>query len=95
MTYFVYVLLCEGKNYYTGIAKDVTKRFSVHLSGRGAKYTRSFKPIKIVYTESHPDRSSAQRRETEIKKLTHEEKKELFSKKHPAEAGCLIFLLIL
>ena len=72
--YSVYVLLCEGDNYYTGVAKDVASRFRLHLLGRGAKYTRSFKPIKIVYTESHPDRGSAQKREAEIKKLTHKEK---------------------
>lgn len=73
-SYWVYVLLCEGNNYYTGVAKDVRSRFKAHLHGRGAKYTRSFKPVKIVYIESHPDRSSAQRREIEIKKLTHKQK---------------------
>lgn len=71
MRYFVYVLLCEGGNYYTGIATDVESRFHTHLSGKGAKYTRSFKPQKIIYTEECLDRSSAQRREAEIKKLSH------------------------
>ncbi|TXG99871.1 MAG: GIY-YIG nuclease family protein [Candidatus Moraniibacteriota bacterium] len=77
VNYWVYVLLCEGNNYYTGVAKDVALRFRAHLLGRGAKYTRSFKPIKIVYTESHLDRGSAQRREAEIKNLTHKEKAKL------------------
>jgi putative endonuclease len=77
MSYFVYVLLCEGNNYYTGITRDVAARFTMHGSGHGAKYTRSFKPIKIVYTESHPDRGSALRREAAIKSLTHKEKSKL------------------
>lgn len=73
-SYWVYVLLCEGGHYYTGIAKDVASRFRTHLSGRGAKYTRSFKPLKIIYKEQCPDRSTAQIREAEIKKLNHHEK---------------------
>lgn len=77
MSYFVYVLLCEGGHYYTGIAKDVASRFRTHLSGRGAKYTRSFKPIKIIYKEQCSDRSTAQIREAEIKKLNHVEKHRL------------------
>lgn len=76
-SYWVYVLLCEGNNYYTGIAKNVASRFRTHLSGIGAKYTRSFKPIKIIYKEQCPDRSSAQVREAEIKKLSHVEKDRL------------------
>lgn len=74
-SYWVYVLLCEGDNYYTGIAKDVASRFQTHLAGRGAKYTRSFKPIKIIYKEECLDRSTAQIREAEIKKLSHQEKR--------------------
>lgn len=77
MSYFVYVLLCEGDNYYTGIAKDVASRFRAHKSGQGAKYTRSFRPIKIIYTEPFPDRGSAQKREAEIKKLSHDQKSKL------------------
>jgi ribose 5-phosphate isomerase B len=76
-TYWVYVLLCEGDNYYTGIAKDVASRFRAHKSGQGAKYTRSFRPIKIIYTEPFPDRGSAQKREAEIKKLSHDQKSKL------------------
>ncbi|MCE7898412.1 MAG: GIY-YIG nuclease family protein [bacterium] len=75
--YWVYVLICEGNNYYTGVAKDVGKRFAIHLSGRGAKYTRSFPPIRIAYSEQCLDKSSALKREHEIKKLTHKEKAKL------------------
>ena len=78
MSYFVYVLLCEGGHYYTGIAKDVASRFRTHLSGRGAKYTRSFRPIKIVYTEEFPTRSLALIREHKLKSLSHQQKLELF-----------------
>ncbi len=76
--YWVYVLLCEGNNYYTGIAKDVAKRFAVHLSGRGAKYTRSYRPIKIVYTEECSTKSLALIREHKLKTLSHQQKAELF-----------------
>lgn len=79
-SYWVYVLLCVGDRYYTGIAKDVASRFRAHLLGRGAKYTRSFKPIKIIYKEEYPDRSSAQCREAEIKNLSHREKGRLGKK---------------
>lgn len=78
MSYFVYVLLCHDGSYYTGIAIDVAKRFDVHVSGRGAKYTRSHRPIKIVYTEECSTKSLALIREHKLKTLSHQQKAELF-----------------
>lgn len=66
--WFVYVLLCEGGSYYTGSTNDVEKRFLVHKSGKGSKYTRSHKPVKIVHTETFNTKSDALKREAEIKK---------------------------
>ena len=45
--YWVYILLCNNNNYYTGYTTDLNKRYDAHLKGKGAKYTRSFKPIKF------------------------------------------------
>lgn len=55
---------------YTGIATDVARRFQEHKEGRGAKYTRAHKPVKIVYQEKVGARSNAQSREAEIKKFS-------------------------
>lgn len=73
----VYVLLCRGGSYYTGIARDVDKRFETHRAGKGAAYTRSYRPRKILYREDGLSRSQALTREAEIKALTHKEKEVL------------------
>ena len=49
--FFVYILLTERNTYYCGYTDDVEKRFQLHLSGKGAKYTRANKPVKIVYQQ--------------------------------------------
>lgn len=77
MPYFVYMLLCEGGTYYTGITNDLAKRFRAHIEGRGAAYTRSHKPARYVYQEELPDKQAALRREIEIKKLSHVQKTSL------------------
>ncbi|WP_353948772.1 GIY-YIG nuclease family protein [Sporolactobacillus sp. Y61] len=76
-TYSVYILECRDGSFYTGYAADVRKRFALHLSGRGAKYTRSHKPLRIVYEEPLPDKSAAMRREWAIKHLTRQKKEAL------------------
>ncbi|MEI8232202.1 MAG: GIY-YIG nuclease family protein [bacterium] len=68
------MLICADESFYLGSTNDVDKRFLAHQSGRGASYTRSHKPIKVVYTEELVDKSSALRREHELKKLTHKQK---------------------
>ncbi len=73
-TWFVYILLCRDKSLYTGIAKDVQKRFGEHLAGRGGAYTRSHKPIRILYTEPSTSRSAALIREAEIKRWPRSKK---------------------
>lgn len=65
--YSVYLLLCSDASLYTGITTDLTRRFQKHLTGRGGAYTRTHRPVRIVYQETFPDRSSALRREAEIK----------------------------
>lgn len=79
VSYFVYLLECEDKSLYTGITTDVRRRFLEHANGIGGHFTRARKAKRIVYTEQHPDRSSALRREAEIKRLPREKKLALIS----------------
>ena len=80
MSYFVYILECSDKTLYTGIATDVERRLDEHNnSDKGAKYTKIRRPLKLVYSEESQDRSSASKRENEIKKLSREKKLELIN----------------
>lgn len=72
--YFVYLLQCDDGTLYTGITTDVERRFVEHKSGKTSHYTNAHKPLKILYTEKHRNRSSALKREAEIKKLPREKK---------------------
>jgi putative endonuclease len=67
--WFVYILRCRDGSLYTGIAVDVQRRLDAHQRGAGAKYTRSRRPLALVYHERQPDRSRALRRETAIRRL--------------------------
>lgn len=78
MSYFVYILECSDKTLYTGIATDLQRRLYEHNnSDKGAKYTKVRRPLKLVYSEESQDRSSASKREYEIKKLSRIKKLEL------------------
>jgi putative endonuclease len=70
MTWFVYILECRDGSLYTGIAIDVVKRYALHVAGKGARYTRSHPPVRLLAMFAHPDRSSASRAEYAIKQLT-------------------------
>jgi len=81
MSYFVYILECKDGSLYTGITKDVPKRLDEHNSkDTGAKYTKVRRPVKLVYQESSKDRSSASKREYEIKQFTRSKKLQLIQK---------------
>jgi putative endonuclease len=80
MSYFIYIVECSDATLYTGITKDVTRRIAEHNnSDKGAKYTKIRRPVKLVYSESSKDRSSASKREMIIKKLPREKKLELIN----------------
>ena len=74
--WFVYILECSDKSFYTGIAVDIEKRIREHNHDNklGSKYIRARRPVKIVYKEEHRDRASASKREAEIKKMGRNEK---------------------
>ena len=79
--YYVYLIQCEDGSIYTGITTDLKRRFKEHSDKLGGHYTRAHKVEKILYTEEHPTRSEALKRETEIKKLRREEKLNLIENK--------------
>ena len=78
--YYVYIIECEDKSLYTGITNNLERRFAEHKSGRGGHYTSAKEVIKILYTEEHSNRSSALKREFEIKSWRREKKLELINK---------------
>ncbi len=65
---YVYLVLCSDDTLYTGWAVDVQARVKSHNAGRGAKYTRARRPVKLIYSEELPTRAEAMRREREIKR---------------------------
>lgn len=77
--YFVYILKCADETLYTGIATELERRIEEHNGpDKGAKYTRVRRPVRLVYSEEYPDRSTASKREYEIKKkMSRAEKLEL------------------
>jgi putative endonuclease len=74
-TWFLYVLECRDGSLYTGITVNVEKRFTAHVAGKGARYTRAHKPERILATQSFPDRSAASKAEYALKQLTVEQKR--------------------
>lgn len=73
-TDYVYIVRCSDGTLYTGWTTDVQNRLKAHNSGHGAKYTRSRRPVELVYYESLESRSAALRREAEIKKMSRQDK---------------------
>jgi putative endonuclease len=70
----VYIILCSDSSLYTGITNDLPRRFRQHFDRQGAKYFRARKPEKVVYVEDGHNRSTASKREFEIKRLKPAEK---------------------
>ena len=73
----LYILRCRDGSLYTGITTDVQKRLTAHNCGKGAKYTRSRRPVELVYQETCKDHSEALRREVQVKALNREEKEKI------------------
>lgn len=73
----LYILECADGSFYTGITKDIERRFAQHQSGKGARYTRSRTPLTLVYQESCLNRSAALIRECSVKALPRKEKERL------------------
>jgi putative endonuclease len=73
----VYILRCGDGSFYTGIAKDVRARVKQHSEGRGATYTRTRLPVKLLYQEDALTRSEALIREAQIKAMPRSRKEEI------------------
>jgi len=74
---FIYILRCADGTFYIGTARDVAKRLGVHNARKGAKYTRSRLPVRVVYQEGPVSLTRALRREYQLKQLTRAKKQAL------------------
>jgi putative endonuclease len=86
-SWFVYLIECEGDTIYTGIATDVAARYAAHAAGKGARYTRSRPPRRLLCTVPAADRSEASKLEYWIKKLSPVQKREIVALVLAEEAG--------
>lgn len=75
------MLLCSDKTFYIGTSNDVLKRVATHNSGKGAKYTKTRRPVQLLYQENLHGKSNALKREIELKKFTRKQK-ETFLRAH-------------
>jgi putative endonuclease len=74
MPWFVYMVRCRDGSLYTGITTDLDRRVAAHSAGKGARYTRSRRPVTLVYSRRARDKSSALRTEHRLKQLSRAEK---------------------
>jgi putative endonuclease len=77
MNCYCYIVECVDGTYYTGWAVNPEKRVAMHNNGCGARYTKTRRPVRLVYIEELPDRTSAMKREIAIKKMKREGKMKL------------------
>ena len=77
--YWLYLLECEGGSYYAGVALDVEERFFLHLFGRGARYTRSNPPLRVLAATHYASKGHALRAEHRLKQLPRRDKLAFFN----------------
>jgi putative endonuclease len=77
MMWYLYILECNNNTYYTGVTTNIPSRIERHNSGQGAKYTRSHRPVRLVYFEEFRTESEVRRRERELKGWRREKKQKL------------------
>ena len=75
--WFVYILECRDKSFYTGITKDIARRLKMHNDGKASRYTRVRRPVKLRYQEFCVSRTQSLIRECAVKALPRKKKKEL------------------
>jgi putative endonuclease len=81
MANYVYLVKCADKTYYCGWTSNLKNRIKTHNLGQGAKYTRGRLPVKLVYAEKKKSKSTALKREIEIKKYSRKQKQALIKNK--------------
>lgn len=79
MAAYMYIVRCADNSLYTGWTNDLKRRIEAHNAGRGAKYTRSRRPVELVYFEELDDRQAAQCREYAVKRFTRQQKLRLIA----------------
>ena len=73
--WFVYILVCSNKSFYTGISPNLDKRLHLHNIGEGARYTKLRLPVNLVYFRKYSNKSEARKREIQIKGWSRKEKR--------------------
>ncbi|MTK07931.1 MAG: GIY-YIG nuclease family protein [Hungatella sp.] len=71
---YTYLVKCADNTLYCGWTNHLEKRMEAHNQGKGAKYTKTRRPVELVYYESYPTKEEAMRREVQIKKLSRKDK---------------------
>jgi putative endonuclease len=84
---FCYIVECVDGSFYTGWTTDPDARVRAHNAGRGARYTRSRRPVRLVHLETQSNPVSAMKRERAIKQLTRAAKRRLISMPSNADEG--------
>lgn len=77
---FTYIVECSDHTLYTGWTNDLEKRIEAHNTGKGAKYTKTRGPVRLVYFETFATKEEAMSREYHIKRMSRQEKMKLISK---------------
>lgn len=85
---YTYILQCADGTYYCGWTNNLDRRLKAHNEGKGAKYTRSRRPVTLVYYEAFSTKEEAMRREYEIKQLPRKKKEELIFKQQTDTSSC-------
>lgn len=85
MKYYVYLARCSDKSLYTGSCANLIKREKRHNLGEGAAYTRTRRPVAIIYSEIYDTLVEARRREAQIKRWTRVKKENLVNYGHPTK----------
>ena len=79
---YTYMVKCSDGTLYTGWTTDLEHRVKAHNDGEGAKYTRSRRPVELVYYEEYATKAAAMKREYSIKQLTRKQKEKLIENKN-------------
>ena len=85
---YTYILRCADGTYYCGWTNNLDRRLKAHNEGKGAEYTRSRRPVALVYYEAFSTKEEAMRREYEIKQLPRKKKEELIFKQQTDTSSC-------
>lgn len=80
MVWYVYILRCNNGSYYTGITNNLAQRIAEHNSAKGARYTRTRRPVTLIYQEKYSDKSTALKREIVVKDMSRGRKEDLVKK---------------